>query len=178
MEYIKTEIEGVLILKPRVFKDERGYFMETFRLNEFREHVGSIEFVQENESESSRGVVRGLHFQRAPFEQAKLVRCVQGRVIDVAVDIRPGSPTYGKHVAVELSEENKLQLFLPHGMAHGFSALSNKVKINYKCDNYYSPESEGGYHPLSPEIGIDWQLPEADMIISAKDKERANFVKK
>lgn len=141
MDVIKTDIEGVVILQPRVFQDARGYFFESFSQREFDEKVKPVTFVQDNESMSSRGVMRGLHFQRPPYAQAKLVKCVQGRVIDVAVDLRKGSPTYGHHVAVELTADNHLQLFIPHGFAHGFVVLSDKAVFQYKCDNYYHPEA-------------------------------------
>lgn len=169
MELIKTDIEGVVILRPRLFADKRGYFMETYSQREFEEKVGDVKFVQDNESRSSYGVMRGLHFQKPPFCQAKLVRCVRGAVLDVAVDIRKGSPTYGKHVAVELNDDNHLQLFIPHGFAHGFSVLSPEAVFQYKCDNFYHPESEGGISILDRSLGIDWMIPEKDAILSPKD---------
>ena len=144
MEVIKTSIDGVVIIEPRIFRDERGYFFESFSQREFDEKVGHIDFVQDNESMSVYGVMRGLHFQRPPYAQSKLVRCVRGKVLDVAVDIRAGSPTYGKYVAVELSEENHRQIFIPKGFAHGFSVLSDEAVFQYKCDNFYHPESEIG----------------------------------
>lgn len=171
MNYIETDIAGVIILEPRIFRDERGYFMETFSQRDFDEHCGNIvRFVQDNESQSTRGVMRGLHFQRPPFTQAKLVRCTKGRVLDVAVDIRIGSPTYGQHIAVELSEANHRQLFIPHGFAHGFSVLSDIAVFQYKCDNFYHPEAEGGIQLLDPALNIDWQIPAEEAILSPKDK--------
>lgn len=170
MTIIKTEIEGPLILEPRVFEDARGYFFESYSKREFDKQVGPVEFVQDNESCSSFGVIRGLHFQRPPYCQAKLVRCVKGRVLDVAVDIRKGSPTYGKHVAVELSDENHRQFFIPHGFAHGFSVLSDVAVFQYKCDNYYHPEADGGISILDGSLGIDWQIDPAEAILSEKDK--------
>ena len=169
MEVIKTAIEGLVIIEPKVFKDARGYFFESFSQREFEEKVRKINFVQDNESMSSYGVMRGLHFQRPPFTQSKLVRCVKGKVLDVAVDIRKGSPTYGQHVAVELSEDNHRQLFVPRGFAHGFSVLSDEAIFQYKCDNLYAPHAEGAIAWNDPEIGIDWQLPAEDVLLSAKD---------
>lgn len=170
MEFIKTEISGVYILRPRVFNDSRGYFFESFSEREFLENVGEIHFVQDNESYSTRNVVRGLHFQAPPHAQAKLVRCTEGRVLDVGVDIRKNSPTYGKYIAVELSEENHLQLFLPRGFAHGFAVLSERARFQYKCDNYYAPQSEGGIYLFDREIDIDWKMNSENSILSAKDK--------
>lgn len=169
MEVIKTEIGGVVIIEPRVFKDARGYFFESYSKREFDEKVRRVDFVQDNESMSTRGVMRGLHFQRPPYTQSKLVRCVKGRVLDVAVDIRKGSPTYGKHVAVELSEENHRQFFVPRGFAHGFAVLSDEAVFQYKCDNYYHPESEGGISIADESLGIDWQVEPASAILSEKD---------
>ncbi len=169
MDIIKTDIEGVLILKPRVFTDARGYFFESFSQRDFQRLVGPIDFVQDNESFSSRGVLRGLHFQRPPYTQAKLVRCVHGRVLDVAVDLRAGSPTYGRHVAVELSDENKQQIFVPRGFAHGFAVLSETALFQYKCDNYYAPEAEGGISILDKSLGIDWRIAPDEAILSEKD---------
>lgn len=169
MEVIKTDIEGVVILKPQIFGDARGYFFESYNKAAFDAAVGPIEFLQDNESSSSYGVIRGLHFQKGKYAQAKLVRAIRGTVLDVAVDIRKGSPTFGKHVAVELSEENKLQLFIPRGFAHGFSVLSPSAVFGYKCDNVYAPQSEGGAAFDDPEIGIDWRIPEKDIILSEKD---------
>ncbi len=170
MEILDTEIEGIKILKPKIFKDERGYFFESYSKKVFDHEVEKIEFVQDNESCSSFGVIRGLHFQSPPFSQAKLVRCVQGSVLDIAVDIRKGSPTYGKHVAVELTGDNHIQLFIPHGFAHGFAVLSNKAIFQYKCSNFYNPESEGGLSLLDPVLGIDWRITTDDAILSEKDK--------
>ena len=169
MEVIKTEIDGPVILKPRVFEDARGYFFESFSKREFDELVEKTDFVQDNESRSSRGVVRGLHFQKPPYTQAKLVRCTRGKVLDVAVDLRKDSPTYGKHVAVELSEENHLQFYIPKGFAHGFSVLSDVAVFQYKCDNYYAPQSEGGISINDEELGIDWKIPVEERILSEKD---------
>ncbi|MBP5486607.1 MAG: dTDP-4-dehydrorhamnose 3,5-epimerase [Bacteroidales bacterium] len=169
MKVIETGIEGVLILEPRVFEDSRGYFFESFNQEEFEIAVGQVNFVQDNESKSSYGVVRGLHFQKGEYAQAKLVRVVKGSVLDVAVDIREGSPTFGKHVAVELTGENHLQLFLPRGMAHGFSVLSEEAVFQYKCDNFYCPSAEGAIAWDDPDIGIDWRIPRDKVILSAKD---------
>ncbi|MDE5662957.1 MAG: dTDP-4-dehydrorhamnose 3,5-epimerase [Muribaculaceae bacterium] len=170
MEVIKTELDGVLILQPRIFNDSRGYFFESYNKRAFHEAVGrNVDFVQDNESASTRGVMRGLHFQRPPHAQAKLVRCVRGRVLDVAVDIRKGSPTYGCHVAVELSEENHRQFFIPRGFAHGFAVLSDEAVFQYKCDNYYAPEADGGISIVDPELQIDWQIPLEEAILSEKD---------
>ena len=169
MEVIKTDIEGVVIIKPRIFTDARGYFFESYSKREFDEKVRRVDFVQDNESCSSRGVMRGLHFQRPPFTQSKLVRCVKGRVLDVAVDIRKGSPTYGRHVAVELSEDNHLQFFVPRGFAHGFAVLSDTAVFQYKCDNYYHPEADGGIAITDGSLGIDWRIDPAHAILSEKD---------
>lgn len=170
MKIHKTNIEGVLIIEPRVFGDERGYFFESYSQREFEEKVCQTSFVQDNESKSKYGVVRGLHFQRAPYEQAKLVRVITGRVLDVAVDIREGSPTYGQYVSTELSGENKQQLFIPRGFAHGFAVLSEEVVFQYKCDNYYAPPYEGAIRWDDPKLAIDWLLPPGDIILSEKDK--------
>ncbi|MDE7351114.1 MAG: dTDP-4-dehydrorhamnose 3,5-epimerase [Muribaculaceae bacterium] len=170
MEILDTDIEGLKILKPRVFTDARGYFFESFSKRLFDKEVAPVDFVQDNESCSSYGVIRGLHFQRPPFCQAKLVRCVKGRVLDVAVDIRKGSPTYGKHVAVELSDDNRLQFFIPHGFAHGFAVLSDIAVFQYKCDNYYHPEAEGGLSLLDSDLGINWMVDMEKTILSDKDK--------
>ena len=170
MNVIKTEIDGVLILEPRVFRDSRGYFFESFNAKDFKDATGlDVNFVQDNESMSSYGVMRGLHFQLPPHPQAKLVRCVRGKVLDVAVDLRKGSPTYGKHVAVELSEDNHRQFFIPRGFAHGFSVLSEKAVFTYKCDNLYHPEADGGILLSDPDLNIDWQVPEEHRILSEKD---------
>lgn len=170
MNIIPTEIDGVLIIEPRIFQDSRGYFFESFNLREFEEKVGAIDFVQDNESKSCYGVLRGLHFQRDGHSQAKLVRVVKGKVLDVAVDLRRGSATYGRHVAVELSEDNHRQFFIPRGFAHGFSVLSDEVIFQYKCDNYYCPSSEGAIAWNDPDLGIDWRIPEDKVILSEKDR--------
>jgi len=169
MKVIKTEIEDVVIIEPRVFEDARGYFFESFSQREFDEKVRKINFVQDNESMSQYGVMRGLHFQRPPFTQSKLVRCTKGAVLDVAVDIRKGSPTYGQHVAVELSEENRRQFFVPKGFAHGFSVLSDVAVFQYKCDEFYHPEADGGISILDESLGIDWRIPTDKAILSEKD---------
>ena len=169
MEVIKTAIEGVFIIEPRVFKDSRGYFFESFNQREFEAKVGEVKFVQDNESMSTYGVMRGLHFQRPPYSQAKLVRCVRGKVLDVVVDIRKGSPTYGQHVAVELSEENHRQFYFPKGFAHGFAVLSETAIFQYKCDEFYHPEADGGISILDESLGIDWQIPVEKAILSEKD---------
>ena len=170
IEVIKTDIEGVLIIEPKVFGDARGYFLESFNAKEFAEKTGlNITFVQDNESMSSYGVMRGLHFQRPPFTQSKLVRCVKGAVLDVAVDIRKGSPTYGQHVAVELTEDNHLQFFVPRGFAHGFAVLSEVAVFQYKCDNFYAPQADGGISILDDSLGIDWRIPTDKAILSDKD---------
>ena len=170
MEVIKTEIEGVVIIEPRIFKDERGYFYESFSQREFEEKVCRTTFVQDNQSKSSYGVVRGLHFQKSTCSQSKLVRCIKGAVLDVAVDIRKGSPTFGKHVAVELSEENHRQLFIPRGFAHGFAVLTPEAVFQYKCDNYYNKESEGAIAWNDPQLAIDWRIPADKVVLSDKDK--------
>ena len=169
MEVIKTEIEGVVIIEPRIFKDARGYFFESFSQREFDEKVRHIDFCQDNESMSSYGVMRGLHFQRPPFTQSKLGRGVKGAVLDVAVDSRKGSPTYGKHVAVELTEDNHRQFFVPRGFAHGFAVLSETAVFQYKCDNFYHPEADGGISILDDSLGIDWHIPTDHAILSEKD---------
>lgn len=169
MEVIQTKIEGVVIIEPKVFNDARGYFFESFSQREFEEKVRKINFVQDNESMSSYGVMRGLHFQRPPFTQSKLVRCVKGRVLDVAVDIRKGSPTYGQHVAVELTEDNHRQFFVPRGFAHGFAVLSETAVFQYKCDNFYAPQADGSISILDDSLGIDWHIPTEKAILSEKD---------
>lgn len=169
MKVIKTAIEDVVIIEPDVFGDSRGYFFESYSQKKFDEQVRPVRFVQDNESKSKYGVLRGLHFQKGKDAQSKLVRVVKGRVLDVAVDIRKGSPTFGKYVAVELTEDNHRQLFVPRGFAHGFSVLSEEVIFQYKCDNLYAPESEGAIAWNDPDIGIDWQLPAEDVLLSAKD---------
>lgn len=178
MEIIETAIPGLLIIEPRVFKDARGYFFESFSQREFDEKVSNIightvRFVQDNESMSSYGVMRGLHFQRPPFTQTKLVRCVKGSVLDVAVDIRKGSPTFGKHVAVELTEDNHRQFFVPRGFAHGFVVLSETAIFQYKCDNFYAPQADGGISILDDSLGIDWRIDADKAILSEKDTKHA-----
>lgn len=170
MKVFETEIADIVIIKPRVFDDKRGYFYESFTQRKFEEKVCKTTFVQDNESKSTYGVIRGLHFQKMPYAQSKLVRVVRGTILDIAVDIRKGSPTFGKHVAVELSEENKLQLFIPRGFAHGFVVKSDEVVFQYKCDNYYTPESEAGIIWNDSALSIDWQIPKEDIILSEKDK--------
>ena len=169
MNIIKTDIDGVVIIEPRIFTDARGYFFESYSQREFNEKVRPVNFVQDNESRSSYGVMRGLHFQWPPFTQAKLVRCVRGAVLDVAVDIRRGSPTYGQHVAVELTEKNHRQFFIPQGFAHGFAVLSDVAVFQYKCDNFYHPEADGGISILDGSLGIDWRIPTCHAILSDKD---------
>ena len=169
MELIKTDIEGVFIIEPRIFKDARGYFFESFSAREFQEKVSAITFVQDNESLSRYGVVRGLHFQRPPFTQSKIIRVIKGAILDVAVDIRKGSPTYGQHVSVELTEDNHRQLFIPQGFAHGFSVLSEEALIQYKCDKFYEPKSEGGICWNDPSLNIDWRIPSDKVVLSEKD---------
>ena len=171
MNVIKTDIEGVVIIEPRVFSDARGYFFESYNKEVFDREVGRVDFVQDNESCSTRGVMRGLHFQRPPYAQAKLVRCVRGAVVDVAVDLRKGSPTYGRHVAVELTEENHRQFFIPRGFAHGFAVLSDVAVFQYKCDNYYHPEADGGISIVDPSLGIDWRMAIGEAILSDKDRQ-------
>lgn len=179
MEIIKTAIDGVVLIKPKIFGDARGYFFESFSQREFDKEVAiplygkPIIFVQDNESMSSYGVMRGLHFQRPPFTQSKLVRCVKGKVLDVAVDIRKGSPTYGQHVAVELSEDNHLQFFVPRGFAHGFAVLSETAVFQYKCDRFYAPQADCGISILDESLGIDWQIPVDKAILSEKDTKHA-----
>lgn len=171
MEVIKTPIEGVVIIEPKVFNDARGYFYESYNKRELDEKLGrTVDFVQDNQSKSSRGVMRGLHFQRPPYTQAKLVRCVRGRVLDVAVDIRKGSPTYGRHVAVELTEDNNRQFFVPRGFAHGFAVLSEEAVFQYKCDNYYAPQADGGISIEDASLGIDWGIAPEEAILSDKDR--------
>lgn len=169
MEVIQTNIKGVVIIEPRLFKDDRGYFFESYSERDFNKQVSEVHFVQDNESKSSYGVMRGLHFQRPPFTQSKLVRCVKGAVLDVAVDIRKGSPTYGQHVAVELTEDNHRQFFIPRGFAHGFTVLSPEAIFQYKCDNFYHPEADGGISILDTSLGIDWRIPTEHAILSEKD---------
>jgi dTDP-4-dehydrorhamnose 3,5-epimerase len=177
MRVIKSDIEGVVIIEPRIFADNRGYFYEVFTERDFAEQVCPIHFVQQNEAKSSYGVVRGLHFQQPPHAQSKLVRVTKGRVLDVVVDIRRSSPTFGRHIAVELSDENHLQLFIPRGFAHGYSVLSDEAVMEYKCDNYYAPESEGGILWNDTELAIDWQVAADKVILSEKDKHYPTLAK-
>ena len=170
MYVIKTDLDGVVIIEPRIFNDERGYFFESFSERDFFANVREIHFVQDNESKSSYGVLRGLHFQKPPFAQSKLVRVIKGAVLDVAVDIRVGSPTFGKYVAVELSADNHRQFFIPRGFAHGFSVLSDEVIFQYKCDNFYAPQYEGAIAWNDPSLNIDWRIPADDVVLSEKDK--------
>ena len=181
MKVIETKIPGVLILEPRVFKDARGYFFESYSQREFDEMICAvlghpIHFVQDNESMSSYGVMRGLHYQRMPYTQSKLVRCVKGAVLDVAVDIRKGSPTFGQHIAVELNEDNHLQFFVPRGFAHGFSVLSDTAVFQYKCDAFYHPASDAGINIKDESFGIDWRIPAEKAILSEKDLRHANLL--
>ena len=169
MNVIHTALEGVVIIEPRIFKDARGYFFESFSQKEFDEKVMPIRFVQDNESMSSYGVMRGLHYQKMPYTQSKLVRCVKGAVLDVAVDIRHGSPTFGQHVAVELTEDNHRQFFIPRGFAHGFAVLSETAVFQYKCDNFYAPQADAGIQLRDESLGIDWRIPVAEAILSEKD---------
>ena len=175
MDVVRTDIEGLVIIQPRLFEDQRGYFFESFSEREFAHKVAPVSFVQDNESKSSYGVLRGLHFQKPPYEQAKLVRVVKGRVLDVAVDLRKGSPTYGRYEAVELSEDNHRQLFIPRGFAHGFCVLSDEAVFQYKCDNYYAPQSEGAVRWDDPDLDIDWKIPMEDVILSDKDRNHPCF---
>ena len=170
MNVIKTKIEGVVIIEPRVFRDDRGYFFESFSQQRFKELVAPVTFVQDNESRSTYGVLRGLHFQKPPYAQSKLVRVVKGVVLDVAVDLRKDSPTFGQYEQVLLSEDNKRQFFIPQGLAHGFVVLSPEAVFQYKCDNYYAPQAEGSVRWDDPQININWQLPLGDILLSEKDK--------
>lgn len=169
MKILETDIEGLIIIEPVLFDDERGYFFESFSERDFNAHVRQVRFVQDNESKSCHGVLRGLHFQRPPYAQSKLVRVVKGAVLDVAVDIRKGSPTFGRHVAVELTEENHRQVFIPRGFAHGFVVLSDEAVFQYKCDNFYAPQSEGAIAWDDPDLGIDWRIPADELVLSPKD---------
>ena len=175
MEYIKTEIEGVFVIEPKVFNDARGYFMEAWKQAEFNEHVGKVDFIQDNESKSSFGVLRGLHFQKGAAAQAKLVRVIKGKVLDVAVDIRKSSPTFGKHVMVELSEENKRQFFIPRGFAHGFLVLSEEAIFTYKVDNPYAPQAEAGIRWDDPDLAIQWPIDPQKVQTSEKDLKQPSF---
>lgn len=170
MDVIRTAIDDVLIIEPHIFKDARGYFFESFSQSEFENKVHKIRFVQDNESKSSYGVLRGLHYQKPPYAQSKLVRVIKGAVLDVAVDIRRGSPTFGRHVAVELTAENHRQLFIPRGFAHGFSVLTDDVVFQYKCDNFYVPQAEGALSWDDPDLGIDWRIPTENIVLSDKDR--------
>ena len=171
MNYLKTDIDGVFIIEPSVFEDSRGYFFEAFKQEELEANVGKVHFIQDNESKSSRGVLRGLHYQKGSLSQAKLVRVIKGVVVDVAVDIRKSSPTFGKHVMVELSDENKRQLFIPRGFAHGFLVLSDEAIFTYKVDNIYATQSEASIRYDDPELGIEWPIDVSEMLLSPKDKE-------
>ena len=175
MNYIQTEIDGVWLIEPKVFRDERGYFMEAFKEEDFKAHIGDVHFVQDNESKSSFGVLRGLHYQKGEHCQAKLVRVIKGRVLDVAVDLRQSSPTFGKYVSVELSEKNQRQFFIPRGFAHGFLVLSDEAIFTYKVDNKYAPQSEASIIYNDATLGIDWPLAESQMLLSPKDKEGMAF---
>lgn len=175
MNYIQTEIDGVWIIEPRVFNDARGYFMEAFKEEEFRANIGDVHFVQDNESKSSFGVLRGLHYQKGEYSQAKLVRVIKGKVLDVAVDLRRSSPTFGKYVSVELSEENKRQFFIPRGFAHGFLVLSDEAIFTYKVDNGYAPQAEASIRFNDETVGIDWPVAESQFIVSEKDGHAVSF---
>ena len=175
MKFIKTEIRDVVILEPTVYKDDRGYFFESYNKEQFNEHVGNVNFIQDNQSKSVKGVLRGLHFQRPPFTQAKLVRCLEGTIVDVAVDVRKGSPTYGQHVSVELSAENKKQLFVPRGFAHGFSVISETATVMYKIDNKFAPKYDQGILYNDTDLAVDWKLKPEEVILSDKDKELKTF---
>ena len=175
MNYIQTEIDGVWVIEPKVFRDARGYFMEAFKEEEFRQHIGDVHFVQDNESMSSYGVLRGLHYQKGEFSQAKLVRVIKGRVLDVAVDMRRSSPTFGRHVSVELSEDNKRQFFIPRGFAHGFLVLSEEAIFTYKVDNAYAPQAEASVRYNDETIGIDWPIVEEQLLLSEKDARAVSF---
>ena len=175
MNYIQTEIEGVWIIEPKVFNDARGYFMEAFKEGEFRANIGNVHFVQDNESKSSFGVLRGLHYQKGEYSQAKLVRVIKGKVLDVAVDLRQSSPTFGKYVSVELSEENKRQFFIPRGFAHGFLVLSEEAIFTYKVDNGYPPQAEASIRFNDETVGIDWPVAESQLLLSEKDGHAVSF---
>lgn len=175
MEYIETELKGVYVIEPKVFTDARGYFFEAWKKDDFEKHVGKVDFVQDNESKSSYGVLRGLHYQKGDYSQAKLVRVIKGRVLDVAVDLRKSSPTFGKHVAVELSDENKRQLFIPRGFAHGFLVLSEEAVFTYKVDNIYAPQHEASIKWNDPDIAISWPIDKEKVSTSAKDLQGKSF---
>lgn len=176
MKISRTDIEGLLIIEPTIHRDMRGYFVETFRYDILKNYIHNIDFVQENESKSSYGVLRGLHYQKGEYAQAKLVRVIKGKVLDVAVDLREESKSYGKHFAIELSDENKKQFYIPRGFAHGFVVLSDEAIFAYKCDNYYHPEAEEGIIYNDDTLNIDWRLPQSDIIISEKDLKHPNFI--
>lgn len=169
MNYIETSIKGVWVIEPKVFADKRGYFFESWKKEEFESHIGKVDFVQDNESRSSYGVLRGLHYQKGEFSQAKLVRVIKGKVLDVAVDLRKSSPTFGKYVAVELSEDNKRQFFIPRGFAHGFVVLSDDAIFTYKVDNVYAPQAEAGIKWNDETVNVEWPVPAADVVVSDKD---------
>jgi dTDP-4-dehydrorhamnose 3,5-epimerase len=169
MKFVETKIKGLVIIEPKVYGDKRGYFIESYNKNNFEENLGKISFVQDNESKSSKGVLRGLHFQKPPYDQAKLVRCIQGKVLDVAVDIRKGSKTFLKYISIELSEENKRQLFIPRGFAHGFIVLSKFAVFSYKVDNVYAPKSDAGIKWDDKELNIDWEIEHSQVLVSEKD---------
>lgn len=175
MKFTELEIKGVWVIEPKIFTDQRGYFMESFKKELFEQHVGKVEFIQDNESKSTKGVLRGLHFQKGEFSQAKLVRALKGRVLDVVVDIRKGSPTFGKYVAVELTEDNKKQLYMPRGMAHGFLVLSDEAIFSYKVDNTYAPQHEATLAWNDPQVAVNWQMEEKDLLLSDKDKLGVNL---
>ena len=175
MKYIETEIKGVYIIEPHVFNDARGYFMESWKRAEFEQYIGAVDFIQDNESESSYGVLRGLHYQKGDASQAKLVRVIKGRVLDVAVDLRKSSATFGKHVMVELSEDNKRQFFIPRGFAHGFLVLSDEAIFTYKVDNVYAPQAEAGIRWNDPQLSIDWPIDQKDVQTSEKDLKQPLF---
>lgn len=175
MTYIQTEIDGVWIIEPNVFPDPRGYFFESYKKEEFEANIGVVNFIQDNESKSSFGVFRGLHYQKGEYSQAKLVRVIKGKVLDVAVDLRKSSPTFGKHLSVELSEENKRQFFIPRGFAHGFLVLSDEAIFSYKVDNKYTPQAEASILYSDPELKINWPVSESQLIISEKDRQATPF---
>lgn len=175
MDYIQTEIDGVWIIEPRAFSDDRGYFMEAFKKEEFEAHIGRVDFIQDNESKSFFGVLRGLHYQQGECSQAKLVRVIKGEVLDIAVDLRQSSPTFGKHIAVRLSEENKRQFFIPRGFAHGFLVLSEEAIFTYKVDNKYAPQSEASILYNDEKLGIEWPVPESQLLLSEKDRLAKTF---
>lgn len=172
MEIKETKIKGLYIIEPKVWKDARGYFFESYSKRDFDKAIGEVNFVQDNQSCSTKGVIRGMHFQKPPYAQAKLVRCVVGAVRDIAVDLREGSPTYGQYVAVELTQDNHLQFFIPKGFAHGFEVLSDVAVFQYKCDEYYHPEAEDGINPFDPTLNIEWETPRNEAIVSEKDLKR------